>query len=141
MNIPISLFVLSLMLTLKYAKAVSGMRTCQRSASDHTIFNEMGISARIPAPIMHPRYAEKAPHIPYQRAKTIIKATAKYMLETPGAGEMGDLTTANLDKSEFNIVRKRKTFRYVDTDSISGIITSPLNFIYLAAACLPEMIS
>jgi len=76
-NIPRSLFVRSRISSLKYEKAAIGIITCQRSARDHMTFNEKGMSARTPAPIMHPIYAERAPHIPYQMAKIIMKATAK----------------------------------------------------------------
>ena len=71
-NITISLFVRSRISTLKYEKATRGIITCHRSARDHTIFSKKGMSARIPAPTIHPMYAEKAPHIPYQSAKIII---------------------------------------------------------------------
>lgn len=53
-NIPISLFVRSLISTLKYEKANRGITTCHRSARDHMTFSEKGISASIPAPIIHP---------------------------------------------------------------------------------------
>nr|WP_319507724.1 hypothetical protein [uncultured Methanolobus sp.] len=125
-NIAISFFVRILIFTLKYAKAARGITTCHRSASDHTTFSEKGISASIPAPIMQPRYAENAPHIPYHMANTTINATAKYMLETPGAGDIGELITANLDKSELTSTRNRKIFKYVENDSISGMMSSPL---------------
>jgi len=52
-------------------------------------------------------------------------------VDTPGAGEIGEVTTANLDKSEFTSIKKRKIFRWVDTDSISGIISSPLILSYI----------
>ncbi|WP_269850486.1 hypothetical protein [Methanosarcina horonobensis] len=59
-----------------------------------------------------------------------MKATAKYILDTPGAGEIGEVTTANLDRREFTSIRKRKIFRCVDIDSILGIISSPLIFLH-----------
>lgn len=123
-NIAISLFVRILMFTLKNAKAARGIITCHRSASDHARFNEKGISASIPAPIMQPRYAEKAPHIPYHMANAIMNATAKYMLETPGAGDMGELTTANRDNSEFVNIKNKNIFTYLESDSILGMCFS-----------------
>lgn len=125
-KIAISLFVRILMFTLKCAKAARGMITCHRSANDHITFVAKGISARMPAPIMHPRYAEKAPHIPNQRANIIMNATAKYMLDTPGAGDMGELITANLDKSELTSTRNRKIFKYLENESISSMMFSRL---------------
>lgn len=124
-NIAISFFVRKRMFTLKYEKAKRGIITCHRSARDQITFNKKGISARIPAPIIHPIYAGIAPHIPYQSAKTIINETAKYKLETPDASGIGDFTTANLDKREFTNMKKRNMLKCPDNDSISLIFSSP----------------
>jgi hypothetical protein len=45
-----------------------------------------------------------------------MKATAKYIPDTPGAGDIGELTIANLERSVLIRTRIKKILRYVDKE-------------------------